>query len=399
MAIRKITSVFFGGAHADSYVAKEGILFFDPDTTELRIGDGATSGGNQITGVSTSDLPTVVMSYANMASSANNSVGTIGGAGINAFEGGAADVLYQVTSGTTVTASGVLFWTNGDQNVVLGNANTSANGVRFLAGSNAQAFSCMAFATNSAGTAYSAPRSGISRVLCLVEGTLIRLANGLDKPVERITYDDDLLVWNFNKGALDHARPLWIKKPKAVTSYNHLRFSDGLTLNTIGQHRIFNKGAQSFTYPMTNATPLGTTSFNVDEKEMVLVHKEIVNEQTNAHNIITHYHMNLFADGVLTSNSFNNVYPIVNMRFVVNRSAVQHDRFSDISDRFYYGLRVSEQNMDPAAIRRYVNRLMDNDVNKLFHEEVVEDISDLMYFSNKLVKDLPIPASYMGEPT
>ena len=33
--------------------------------------------------------------------------------------------------------------------------------------------------------------------MCFVEGTLVTLADGTTKPIEDITYDDELLVWNF----------------------------------------------------------------------------------------------------------------------------------------------------------------------------------------------------------
>ena len=82
-------------------------------------------------------------------------------------------------------------------------------------------------------------------------------------------------------------------KPQVATSYNLLKFSDGSELKTINQHRIFNKEAGKFTYPMTDETPIGTTTFNADGKEVQLVSKEVITvKEVEYMNVITNYHMN-----------------------------------------------------------------------------------------------------------
>ena len=43
---------------------------------------------------------------------------------------------------------------------------------------------------------------------CFIEGTQISLGNGLTKNVEDITYDDELLVWNFDEGKFDTVKPI-----------------------------------------------------------------------------------------------------------------------------------------------------------------------------------------------
>src|SRR6185369_581796 len=93
-------------------------------------------------------------------------------------------------------------------------------------------------------------------------------------------------------------------------------------LRTSNQHRIFNKELGGFTYPMTEDTPIGTTTFNVVGDEVALVGKRVVNEQLNYYNVISHRHLNLFADGILTSCRYNNIYPIVDMKFVKDDRAV-----------------------------------------------------------------------------
>ena len=47
---------------------------------------------------------------------------------------------------------------------------------------------------------------------CVLAGTLITLANGTKKKVEDLSYEDDLLVWDFDNGCMASAKPLWLQK-------------------------------------------------------------------------------------------------------------------------------------------------------------------------------------------
>ena len=341
---------------AASYVGDVGSLFFDPTTTTLRIGDGATAGGNPIS--AGSDMPTISVTYCGESETANDAVGGIPGASISSYQPGGADVLYSVTSGSTVTATGAAYFWNGAPGTAAGAAGTGANGVRFLVGSDMKSFFALVHATNSSGTAYAAPVSGTSRPLCLAAGTSIALSDGGYKLIEDITYEDALLVWDFDNRRFTESRPLWIKQGRTAKALNVLAFSDDSYLHTVGQHRIFNKQAGCFTYPLTDETPVGTTSFNHYGQEVTLVEKGVIHVETVGYNIITDYHLNLFANGILTSTSFNNLYPIANMRFVKDGRPMREDVFQSVPDRFYYGMRLWEQTRDTADIERYIQRML-----------------------------------------
>ena len=345
---------------AASFIGEAGSIFFDPTTTTLRIGDGETEGGNPI--IVGSDLPAIAVTYADEGETANDLIGGIPDSGIGYSEAGAADVLYTVTSDTTVTATGVVVTygtgsTSGSLTAA-GVAGTGANGTRFLAGMTNEPFVAMVYATNSAGTAYSAPASGTSRTLCLAAGTSIALSDGTYKLIEDIVYEDALLVWDFDQGCFAESRPLWIMQSTTAKAFNVLVFSDDSYLYTVGQHRIFNKQAGCFTYPLTDATPVGTTTFNQFGQQVTLVEKGVVRVDTASYNIITDRHMNLFANGILTSCRFNNLYPIVDMKFVKDGRVLSQSGFVDVPDRFYHGLRLSEQPMDAAEIERKVARII-----------------------------------------
>jgi hypothetical protein len=195
--------------------------------------------------------------------------------------------------------------------------------------------------------------------ICLAKGTMIHLADMTQKPIEDITYADELLVWDFDEGRFANANPLWIKKAETTDKYNLLSFSDGSTLKTINQHRIFNKEAGAFTWPMTDATPLGTHTFNVNQEEPTLVSKEVVSEPVEFYNVITARHINLFANGILTSCRYNNVYPITSMKFVkdLERPVVDQANFVSVAPKYYEGLRLAEQTIEVQDTIKYIERL------------------------------------------
>lgn len=157
---------------------------------------------------------------------------------------------------------------------------------------------------------------------CLIAGTLITLADGTKKPIEEITYDDNLLVWDFFNGCFTSAKPRWIKIKQTAEVYNKLTFDNGATLGLVGEgdtqgyHRIFNKQANMFTHTGVPETPDGTITFAEDKSEPVLVSQELVNDTVDYYNIITDKHFNLFANGILTSCKCSNMYRIENMKYV-----------------------------------------------------------------------------------
>ena len=193
--------------------------------------------------------------------------------------------------------------------------------------------------------------------VCLAKGTLVQLFNGLAKVIEAIVYSDVLLVWDFDEGRFLGANPLWIKKSEITNAYNLLKFSCGTTLKTINQHRIFNKELGKFTYPMTDDSPLGTTTFNSRGEEVYLVSKEVVYEEVEFYNVITNRHINLFANTILTSCRYNNIYPIESMRFVKDGRSIAPIESYNVSKIYYDGLRLGEQLISAEDTHTYLANL------------------------------------------
>ncbi len=178
------------------------------------------------------------------------------------------------------------------------------------------------------------------------------------KKIGDIDYDDEILCWNFDKGCFSISKPIWIKKGEQTNKYNLLKFSDGSTLETIDQHRIYNKEAGMFTYPMTDDTPIGTTTFNSSGEYVKLVSKEVIEKPIDYYNIMTEYHVNLFANDILTSSRLSNMYKIENMKYVYEEKRDNGYDLSMYDEKLVKGLRLKEQNVEESKLKTYVDNML-----------------------------------------
>ena len=199
---------------------------------------------------------------------------------------------------------------------------------------------------------------------CFVKGTLITLADGNRKKVEDLTYDDELLVWNFDEGHMDSAKLLWITDSDLKADHYHkVTFSDGTILKLVGSngncHRLYNYTDRTFQYA-TQITP-GKQVYT-ENGIVTLVSCERIDEEVEYYNLITKKHINCFAEGVLAASHFNNVYPIdEDMKFVKDGRKIRpwsefrkEFKKAGIGKDWYEGVRLYEQ---PDSIDDVVNRL------------------------------------------
>lgn len=205
-----------------------------------------------------------------------------------------------------------------------------------------------------------------SNIPCLLKGTLIRLANGQDKPIEEITYDDELLVWDFDNGKFSSAKPLWIKKEQKANYYFKNILASGKELLTTGQsstgwgHRMFDMDKGKFRYTTETVSDRIFTLDGID------LHKscERIEAECEHYNIITEKHFNLFANGILTSCSLNNLYPVKDMKFVKDNREHRLFEAYDVPAELYKGLRLDEQSGDVEELNKYVNNLVKTAVER-----------------------------------
>ena len=169
---------------------------------------------------------------------------------------------------------------------------------------------------------------------CFVENTLISTRDGTKK-VQDISYDDDILVWNFDEGKLDYAKPIFIKQEQVSDSYWHVTDEDGKTVNLVGSngksHRLYNKRTHLFEYPQ-----------DIPECKCEEIH-----ESVKYYNILTEYHFNCFANGILTSKRYSNMlYPITDkMKYdktVKHTNTCKREQFDFLTDDEFEKLRLLE---------------------------------------------------------
>ena len=164
------------------------------------------------------------------------------------------------------------------------------------------------------------------------------------KKLKDITYDDLILVWNFDKGCYEWVEPLWLQVPEEVPYYYELLFDDGTKLKVIGDHKIYNVDLNKFVNCIEGEDfNIGSHTIKSNNEIISLVSKTKIEKKTYAYNIITKYHLNVFANGILTSWKLNNMYNIKDMKYLKDESIekVNLDK-NKIPEELYNDLRLSE---------------------------------------------------------
>lgn len=152
---------------------------------------------------------------------------------------------------------------------------------------------------------------------CFVEGTLITMADGTQKKVEDINYDDEVLCYDFNEGKQTTAPIEFVMKKMQSNFYYKVSLSDGTELKLVGSngksHRLYNVTKQSFMYPQDFEE--NDYTLKQDGTIATISSIEKVEEKVNFYNISSKDHINVYAENVLTSNRLNNRFEIKNNKF------------------------------------------------------------------------------------
>ncbi len=139
---------------------------------------------------------------------------------------------------------------------------------------------------------------------CLIEGTLVTLADGTKIPIEEVTYDTLLKVWNYETGSVGAEYPAWIEKRGVTNAYRITRFDDGTELKTAGWHGVFDVDANEFISVDNPNFGVGSRVYKVinDELEIVTVTDvEIVEEEVGYYHVVSSQYYNIIADDVITT--------------------------------------------------------------------------------------------------
>lgn len=139
---------------------------------------------------------------------------------------------------------------------------------------------------------------------CITPDTLVTLADGTQKEIQNITYQDLILVWDFYKGE-------YIAMPSSIIM-NHgyakytvvaLTFDDGTVIKTINGHGFFDKDQNEFVVIDENnvANYVGHNFVKQNVNETVkLISFTITEEYTESWSILTAEHYNCILEGMLT---------------------------------------------------------------------------------------------------
>ena len=215
----------------------------------------------------------------------------------------------------------------------------------------------------------------IIRHTCLTGETEIEVYDKKNKKKKKkklkdITYDDLILVWNFYKGCFEYVEPLWIMKESSSNSYYHLVFSDGSYLDIIGDHKVFNVENNKFVSAGNqDEFRIGEHTINSKGEIIELVSREEVNRNVVSYNVITKKHLNMYANGILTSCVFSNINDICDMKYVVSdKDKLTKDDLSGIDEEYINNMNLKEVSVDFKGdkkntikyVKDYIKKLIDN---------------------------------------
>jgi len=142
---------------------------------------------------------------------------------------------------------------------------------------------------------------------CVTGDTLITLADGSTKRIDEITYDDNLLVWDFFNGEYAVTKPAIIfNHGSGNNTVIKLTFEDGTEVKVVNLHQFFDADENKFVNVSEDTVEslVGHNFVKVDGKSYMTVELtgyEISEEEVEAYGIITAQHYDLLAEGMLTT--------------------------------------------------------------------------------------------------
>lgn len=145
---------------------------------------------------------------------------------------------------------------------------------------------------------------------CVAPGTLITLADGTQVPVETLTGNERLLVWNMLTGSFDSAPIVFVdSEPLGVRDIINLGFSDGTIVRVISEHAFWDIDLNQYIYLDENAGQYIGHHFNKqiidDNGNMMwdgvqLTSVAITQEETTAWSPVTYKHLCYYVNGMLS---------------------------------------------------------------------------------------------------
>lgn len=185
---------------------------------------------------------------------------------------------------------------------------------------------------------------------CVAAGTLITLADGRQVPVETLTGNERLLVWNLHTGKFDTAPILFIDSdPAKLYKVINLYFSDGTCVKTISEHAFWDIDLNQYVYLREDAAQYIGHWFNkqitkpngkLSWKKVKLTNVVVQEEYTSAWSPVTYSHLCYYVNGMLSMPG--GITGLFNI-FDVDARTMKYDQTAMAADIAEYGLFTYEE--------------------------------------------------------
>ena len=199
---------------------------------------------------------------------------------------------------------------------------------------------------------------------CFTAGTLITLADGSQKPIESITAEDMLLVFNPITNEYE-SQKLWFMihddLPKQEHQILNLQFENGELLRIVHEHGVFDKTLGKYVYlSVENAQDFVGHEFlsvvyengKYVNRPVKLIDAYVTVEAVTVYTPISEVHLNCVASSMLTVST-----SLFNMNEVVNMFAFNDDGSYNLEameqDILLYGIFEYEELADRISIETY----------------------------------------------
>ena len=115
---------------------------------------------------------------------------------------------------------------------------------------------------------------------------------------------------------------------------------------------------------------VGSRTINKDGEIITIISVEKDMENCLAYNVITDRHINIFANGILTSCAMSNIFKIKDMKYLEqNEECLTLDDLEGIPEKYINGLRLTSlpcsfegtRKKSIKFIKQYVNKLIDSE--------------------------------------
>ena len=156
----------------------------------------------------------------------------------------------------------------------------------------------------------------MQQVSCFTEDTLVTMADGTYRTIQKIGYDDLLMVYNFDIGKFEASYPSWISQTGDYDNYYLVEFDDGSSLQIVLNHRLFSTSDMQYILIIdADYSCIGKKFLRQVMQDGVPVLTEVtctnitkIYEKCKFYNMVTSQAINFMSNGYIGGTSNVNIY-------------------------------------------------------------------------------------------